>query len=81
MESNRRHSLRVYHFGVTLLALGVALWATYWLGIVSHTIRDNYRETQCNQGLLILATHDVWSEARLSKCSPEIKKALEAKYK
>lgn len=81
MSRSRKTDLRIYHFATTLLALGIALWALYWAGVIAHTTKQNYRETQCNQGLLILATHDIWSEARLSKCSPEIKKALEAKYK
>jgi hypothetical protein len=74
------HSLRVYHFGATVLAIGIALIATYWVLEIQKTTQNNFRETRCNQSLLVLATQDVWSEG-LDKCSPEIRKALKEKYR
>lgn len=76
-----RRSLRRYHFGATLLAIGIALWVLYGVTGIRGTLDKNYERTQCNQGMLALSLHDVWDEALLSKCPPELKKPLEARYK
>jgi hypothetical protein len=71
----------VYHFGVTLIATGIAAWCLYGLLSLTETLNQNYTQTRCNQGLLTLATLDVWIEEQLSYCRPELKKSLEEKYR
>lgn len=77
----RKRDLRLYHFGATLLALGITLWICYAVLSVSHTIKENYEQTQCNQGLLMLDTTGVWSEQRLAKCPTDIRRALRERHR
>lgn len=80
MSGKQTNSLRYYHFMATLLALSIAALATYLVVGVNRTTHQNFKETQCNQGLLILATHGVWSENQIARCDPTIQKALREKY-
>lgn len=72
--------LRVYHFGATLVGIGIALWATFWIIEIQKTTASNLGETYCNQGLLTLATLDIWVEDKLSYCSPGMQVTLREKY-
>lgn len=74
-------NLRMYHFGATLMAIGIALWCLYGLIALTKTATKNYIQTQCNQGLLTLATLDVWTEDQLNHCPPQLKIKLEEKYR
>jgi hypothetical protein len=72
--------LRVYHFGATLVAIGIALWATFWIQEIQETTDSNLDETYCNQGLLTLATLDIWIEDKIRYCDPGMQVTLREKY-
>jgi hypothetical protein len=74
-------SLRLYHFAATLVAIGIALWAVYFVENVADTVGKNFQQTQCNQGLLTLATLDIWTEHQLSLCDKTLYKQLEGQYR
>lgn len=74
----RRRELRVYHFGVTLLVLGVVLWVGYGVRSIGYTISENYEQTQCNQGLLVLATSGTYLPNKIRYCKSDVRNALEA---
>lgn len=80
MNETAARRLRVYHFGATLVAIGVALWAMFWVREIQKTTGANLGETYCNQGLLTLATLDIWVEGRIAYCSPEMQASLREKY-
>lgn len=76
----RNESLRLYHFAATLVAIGILLWALYYVIDIATTAERNYQQTQCNQGLLTLATLDIWREPQLSRCNPTLYNQLKEKY-
>lgn len=77
----QRNRLRAYHFGATLIAIGIALWALVWVQEIQETTKANLEQTQCNQGLLTLATLDVWVERKISYCPADLQDALRRERK
>ncbi len=73
-------NLRYYHFGASVLAIGVAVVALMWVTQINSTTKENLKLTHCNQGLLALATLDIWNEHNLSQCEPSILEDLRRKY-
>jgi hypothetical protein len=64
-----------------LIAIGIALWAIYFVQNILEVVRDNFQQTQCNQGLLTLATLDNWEEGQLAKCRAPLYNELKEKYR
>ena len=81
MNETAARRLRVYHFGVTLVWIGIALLAMFWVREIQKTTGANLSETYCNQGLLTLATLDIWVEDRIIYCSPGMQADLREKYR
>lgn len=71
----------MYHFAATLMAIGIALWCLYGLVALTKVAKLNYGQTQCNQGLLTLATLDIWTQSQIEQCPAPLKIQLEEKYK
>lgn len=76
-RKTRRSELRLYHFGATLLVVGLVLWVLYGVLAVKKTTDENLEQTHCNQGLLFLATQHVRDETRLSFCPKDIRVKLQ----
>lgn len=79
-DTSTMRRLRVYHFGASLVGIGIALWATFWIAEIQKTTTENLDGTYCNQGLLTLATLDIWVEEKLNHCSPGMQVTLREKY-
>ena len=73
-------SLRLYHFAATLVAIGLVLWVVYFVENVADTVEENFKQTQCNQGLLTLATLNVWEEPQLRQCDRTLYNELKGRY-
>lgn len=73
---SRPNQIRVYKGMAVMLAAATVLVILYGVRDLSETIRSNLVQTNCNQGLLLLATVGVRDEEKLENCSPEVKSAL-----
>lgn len=73
----RRHRLRQYHFAATMLVLGMVSLVFFAVLSVQETASENLQKTNCNQGLLLLATTGHFDQTRIAQCSPEIRKAVQ----
>ncbi len=72
--------LRYYHFGATLVAIGIAMVALAWVETLQDTASSNLQNTYCNQGLLTLAALDVWYEDKIALCPEDLQVQLREKY-
>ena len=76
-----RPDVRAYYFGVTLCVVGMLVWVMVGVVEIRGDTSNNYEQTQCNQGLLVLALHNVRLEDQLSKCDEKIQSQIREKYR
>ncbi len=79
-ESTKSRRLRAYHFGATLVAIGLVLWMMYWVKHIDKTTDKNLDQTYCNQGILVIATLQIWHEDDIVRCDDDLEKQLREKY-
>ncbi len=79
-ESTKSRRLRAYHFGATLVAIGLVFWLLFWVKGINKTTEKNLDQTFCNQGILTLATLQIWHEDDIVRCDDDIEKDLREKY-
>lgn len=74
----RKSDLRLYHFGATLLVVGIGLWVAYIVGSIAIITEENLRDDKCNQALVRLFMFGSTPPESLTPyCNDEIMRQVE----